>query len=82
MLYFPFCQIVPTSTNESELCINGMSFSKRSSRWANAALVVSVPSEDFEPLISEHGPLAGIAFQVRFSVEISSKVFPRVLLFF
>ncbi|KAG0553790.1 hypothetical protein KC19_12G039300 [Ceratodon purpureus] len=65
---FSFCmcpggQIVPTSTNESELCINGMSFSKRSSKWANAALVVSVPSEDFEPLISEHGPLAGIAFQ-------------------
>lgn len=57
-------QIVPTSTNEAELCINGMSFSKRSSRWANAALVVTVSANDFSPLIANHGPLAGIAFQV------------------
>lgn len=57
---------MPTSTDESELCINGMSFSKRSSKWANSALVVTVPSADFDPLIGEHGPLAGIAFQVRF----------------
>lgn len=65
---YSFCmcpggQIVPTSTDESELCINGMSFSKRSSKWANSALVVTVPSADFDPLIGEHGPLAGIAFQ-------------------
>jgi uncharacterized FAD-dependent dehydrogenase len=55
---------VPTSTDEAELCINGMSFSKRSSRWANAALVVTVSANDFSPLIANHGPLAGIAFQV------------------
>ena len=64
LLVLSLWQIVPTSTDESELCINGMSFSKRSSKWANAALVVTVPSNDFAPLVSAHGPLAGIAFQV------------------
>lgn len=56
-------QVVLTSTNPSELCINGMSFSRRSSKWANAALVVTVSSKDFESL-NFHGALAGVAFQV------------------
>lgn len=54
---------MPTSTNPRELCINGMSFSKRSSKWANAAIVMTISSSDLEPLVSEHGPLAGVAFQ-------------------
>lgn len=56
-------QVVLTSTDPSELCINGMSFSRRSSKWANAALVVNVSSKDFDAL-NLTGPLAGVEFQV------------------
>ncbi|KAH9608813.1 hypothetical protein KSS87_017661 [Heliosperma pusillum] len=64
---YSFCmcpggQVVLTSTNPLELCINGMSFSRRSSKWANAALVVTVSSKDFEHL-NLHGALSGVAFQ-------------------
>ncbi|PKI52367.1 hypothetical protein CRG98_027293 [Punica granatum] len=64
---YSFCmcpggQVVLTSTDPSELCINGMSFSQRSSKWANAALVVTVSGKDFEAL-NCHGPLAGVDFQ-------------------
>ncbi|KAH6818533.1 oxidoreductase family protein [Perilla frutescens var. frutescens] len=64
---YSFCmcpggQVVLTSTDPSELCINGMSFSRRSSRWANAALVATVSSKDFDAL-SLNGPLAGVEFQ-------------------
>ncbi|KAF5469424.1 hypothetical protein F2P56_013501 [Juglans regia] len=67
---YSFCmcpggQVVLTSTNPSELCINGMSFSRRASKWANAALVVSVSSKDFDAL-SFNGPLAGVEFQREF----------------
>ena len=37
---------MPTSVNASELCINGMSFSQRQSRWANSALVVNIEPAD------------------------------------
>ncbi|KAL9271807.1 hypothetical protein AKJ16_DCAP25925 [Drosera capensis] len=64
---YSFCmcpggQIVLTSTDPAELCINGMSFSRRSSNWANAAIVVTVSCKDFEAL-NFHGPLAGVTFQ-------------------
>ncbi|PNX78496.1 hypothetical protein L195_g034474, partial [Trifolium pratense] len=64
---YSFCmcpggQVVLTSTSPSEICINGMSFSRRASRWANAALVVSVTKNDFEAL-NYYGPLAGVEFQ-------------------
>ena len=66
---YSFCQcpggqIVPSSTEEGELCINGMSFSKRDSLWANSALVVTVSPNDaiLEPW-SAHGCLAGLEFQ-------------------
>ncbi|KAK9100136.1 hypothetical protein Scep_023566 [Stephania cephalantha] len=67
---YSFCmcpggQVVLTSTNPSELCINGMSFSRRASRWANAALVVTISWKDFDSL-GFHGPLAGIEFQREF----------------
>uniref|UniRef100_A0A5B7C0W9 Uncharacterized protein n=1 Tax=Davidia involucrata TaxID=16924 RepID=A0A5B7C0W9_DAVIN len=67
---YSFCmcpggQVVLTSTNPSELCVNGMSFSRRASRWANAALVVTVSSKDFDAL-NFHGPLAGVEFQKEF----------------
>ena len=67
---YSFCmcpggQIVPSSTEPGELCVNGMSFSRRDSVWANAALVVSVPPDDpaLAEYEAEHGVLAGMAFQ-------------------
>jgi len=67
---YSFCmcpggQIVPSSTEPDEVCVNGMSFSKRDSVWANSALVVSVAPNDpiLEPYRKEHGVLAGVAFQ-------------------
>lgn len=67
---YSFCmcpggQVVLTSTNPSELCINGMSFSRRASRWANSALVITVSSNDFDSFQS-YGPLAGVEFQREF----------------
>ncbi|KAF7806548.1 isoform B [Senna tora] len=67
---YSFCmcpggQVVLTSTSPSELCVNGMSFSRRASRWANAALVVTVTGKDFEAL-NYYGPLAGVEFQREF----------------
>lgn len=67
---YSFCmcpggQIVPASTDPEEVCVNGMSFSRRDSIWANSALVVTVASNDtiLDPYREEHGVLAGIAFQ-------------------
>lgn len=61
----PGGQIVPSSTEDGELCINGMSFSNRDSLWANSALVVTVNPDD--PILQEyrqtHGTLAGLQFQ-------------------
>lgn len=66
---YSFCmcpggQIVPTAvkTDMSELCLNGMSFSKRQSEWANSALVVAVRPEDMEEL-GGTGPLRGVLWQ-------------------
>ena len=52
---YSFCmcpggQIVPTATADGELCINGMSFSKRDTQWANSALVATVQQPDWEHL--------------------------------
>jgi len=67
---YSFCmcpggQIVPASTNPHEVCVNGMSFSKRDSVFANSALVVTVDPDDvvLEPYRAEFGVLAGIQFQ-------------------
>ncbi|KAJ4845819.1 hypothetical protein Tsubulata_008228 [Turnera subulata] len=67
---YSFCmcpggQVVLTSTNPSEVCVNGMSFSRRASKWANAALVVTVSGQDFDAL-NFQGPLAGVEFQREF----------------
>lgn len=65
---YSFCmcpggQIVPTSTNEEELCINGMSFSLRNSRWANSALVTTVDQNDWRDFDSDEPALSGISLQ-------------------
>jgi len=71
---YSFCmcpggQIVPTSIEEGKLCVNGMSYSNRGSKWANSALVVSVGSQygDYADAGADGGggsdSLAGLAFQ-------------------
>jgi uncharacterized FAD-dependent dehydrogenase len=67
---YSFCmcpggQIVPTSTDPNEVCVNGMSFSRRDSLWANSALVATVTPDDpiLQPYRKEHGVMAGLAFQ-------------------
>jgi uncharacterized FAD-dependent dehydrogenase len=66
---YSFCmcpggQIVPTSTREDELCVNGMSFSKRASPWANSGLVVPITPEDYAPFARPgREALAGVDWQ-------------------
>ena len=69
---------MPTSMDKAHVCVNGMSFSKRSSKWANSALVVTVhPADSAVAAVaaaaageggskSDEWPavLAGVAFQV------------------
>lgn len=74
-------QVVLTSTDPSELCINGMSFSRRSSRWANAALVVTVSSKDFDAF-NLNGPLAGVEFQVLLDMKHVLNLSFTIQLFF
>jgi len=64
---FSFCMcpggvVVPTPTEPGMQCTNGMSNSSRSSRLANAGLVVAVSPADFAAEGFE-GPLAGLAWQ-------------------
>jgi uncharacterized FAD-dependent dehydrogenase len=66
---YSFCmcpggQVVPTSTREDELCVNGMSFSRRASPWANSGLVVPITPADYAPYsVAGREALAGIDFQ-------------------
>ncbi len=55
--------IVPASTSDDEVVVNGMSLSKRDSPFANSGFVVSVHPEDTNAYEEEFGPLAGLAFQ-------------------
>jgi uncharacterized FAD-dependent dehydrogenase len=64
---YSFCMcpggiVVPTPTEEGQQCTNGMSNSRRNSRYANAGLVVSVSVADFARE-GFTGPLAGLRFQ-------------------
>ena len=61
---FSFCMcpggyVVNASSEEGELCVNGMSYSGRDSANANSAIVVSIPVSEYP---SDH-PLAGIDYQ-------------------
>jgi len=65
---YSFCMcpggwIVPAATEPDGVVVNGMSLSKRDSRFANAGMVVAVDVADFGP--DGDGPLAGVAFQRR-----------------
>ncbi len=64
---YSFCMcpggiIIPASTAPDELVINGMSYSKRNSRYANSGFVVTVNEKDMDKYI-DHYPLNGLKFQ-------------------
>ncbi len=64
---YSFCMcpggmVIPASTNDDELVLNGMSVSKRNSPFANSGLVVEVNEEDWKKY-KVHGSLAGLMFQ-------------------
>lgn len=61
---YSFCMcpggyVVNASSENKRLAINGMSYSKRDSKSANSAIIISVTKDDFEGC----EPLAGIDFQ-------------------
>lgn len=63
---YSFCMcpggyVVNASTEEGRTCVNGMSYSKRDSKNANSALIVTVTPEDYKG--SEENPLMGMYFQ-------------------
>lgn len=64
---FSFCMcpggfIVPAATAPGELVVNGMSPSRRDSKFANSGMVVAVELEDL-PEYRKFGPLAAMHFQ-------------------
>jgi len=64
---FSFCMcpggfIVPAATAPGEIVVNGMSPSRRDSKFANSGIVVAVEENDFVKY-AKHGPLAGMYFQ-------------------
>jgi uncharacterized FAD-dependent dehydrogenase len=63
---FSFCMcpggfIVPAATAPGEVVVNGMSPSRRDSRFANSGIVAAVELSDMD--VKQHGPLAGLHFQ-------------------
>lgn len=64
---FSFCMcpggiLVPSATNLNEIVMNGMSVSRRDSKFANSGLVVTVDESDWKDY-SKHGVFAGLEFQ-------------------
>ncbi|QHT68938.1 FAD-binding protein [Rhodocytophaga rosea] len=64
---FSFCMcpggyIVPSATAPGEVVVNGMSPSRRDSKYANSGIVVAVDADDMLPY-EKYGPLAGLQMQ-------------------
>jgi uncharacterized FAD-dependent dehydrogenase len=73
---FSFCMcpggfIVPAMTSEGEIVVNGMSPSRRNSRFANSGMVVSVDSPEFQPF-EKFGALAAMKFQAAMEQKAAS----------
>lgn len=63
---FSFCMcpggfIVPSATAPGEVVVNGMSPSRRDSRFSNSGIVVAIELEDME--LQKYGALAGLRMQ-------------------
>jgi len=61
---YTFCmcpggEVINASSETGMLVVNGMSYSRRSSAFSNAAIIVTCRADDY----GSAGPLAGIAFQ-------------------
>ena len=66
---YSFCMcpggiIVPASTADNEMVVNGMSPSARGSQWANSAIVVELRAEDIPPCVDP--VMAGLEFQMQY----------------
>jgi uncharacterized FAD-dependent dehydrogenase len=64
---FSFCMcpgglVVPAATAPGEIVVNGMSMSRRDSKYANSGTVVSVDPHHW-PQYAAHGVFAGLVFQ-------------------
>lgn len=64
---FSFCMcpggiIIPASTAPGELVLNGMSVSRRDSKWANSGFVATVSEKDWVKY-SKEGVFAGLEYQ-------------------
>jgi uncharacterized protein len=64
---FSFCMcpgglVVPAATAPGEIVVNGMSMSRRDSKYANSGTVVAVELDDLYPYAA-HGVFAGLAMQ-------------------
>lgn len=64
---FSFCMcpgglIVPSATAPGEIVVNGMSMSRRDSKFANSGIVVAIDKEDLQDF-QNHGELDGLEFQ-------------------
>lgn len=64
---FSFCMcpggfIVPSATAPGEVVVNGMSPSRRDSKYANSGIVMAVDAQRFKAF-EKYGPLAGMYFQ-------------------
>ncbi len=64
---FSFCMcpggfIVPAATASGEIVVNGMSPSRRDSKYANSGMVVSVDAQDWQDY-ADFGALAALEFQ-------------------
>lgn len=65
---FSFCMcpggfIVPAATSPGEVVVNGMSPSKRNSKFANSGIVAAVELEDIPKEYHQYGDLAAMEFQ-------------------
>ncbi|HEY3430261.1 MAG TPA: FAD-binding protein, partial [Cyclobacteriaceae bacterium] len=74
---FSFCMcpggfIVPSATAPGEVVVNGMSPSRRDSKFANSGIVVAIETEDYKAF-AQHGPLAGIYFQQQVEQQACAK---------
>jgi len=64
---YSFCMcpgglIVPSATSPGELVVNGMSMSRRDSKFANSGIVAAVELEDLKNY-KDHGSFMGLEFQ-------------------
>jgi len=69
---FSFCMcpgglMVPAATAPGEIVLNGMSLSRRDSKFANSGLVVSIDPKDFD---TPEDPFCGLRFQSEVEREV------------